>query len=107
MLPEIEQEALDGFTDRFLNEGMADNGLLFAGGISESVEGFIRLDKRGSVTEEYRTLVRDWLAKEPLVADVELGELIDAREGILAFIRVSQDEGRQSRPGILTLPHIV
>lgn len=107
MLPEIDQEALDRFTDRFLNEGMGNNGLQFGGGISESVEGFVRLDKRGSVTGEHRTLVRSWLAMDPLVADIEIGELIDAKEGILAFIQIMEDEKRQSPPGVLILPHLI
>jgi uncharacterized protein YggL (DUF469 family) len=107
MLSEIDQEALNDFIDRFITRAIKNNNLRFAGGIGESAEGFVRLDKRGSITEEHKTLVKSWLDMDPLVTDIKIGELIDVKEGVLALLQVIADEERQSSLGFLILPPIV
>lgn len=40
--------------------------------------GFLVRGERGPATEEDRAFLRGWLAAQPLVEDVEVGELADA-----------------------------
>jgi hypothetical protein len=78
-LPEnLDSEAQDHFVDQFLAEAIESNGLLFGGGLGKDSEGFATLDKRRSATEEHRVRVRSWLAANPLVAGIHIGELVDA-----------------------------
>jgi uncharacterized protein YggL (DUF469 family) len=85
ILPEnLDYEARDGFFDRFIAEAIEDNGLSFGGGIgggvgSRDVGGFVTaLGRQGGTTDEHRTLVRSWLAAQPGVAGIQVGELADA-----------------------------
>jgi uncharacterized protein YggL (DUF469 family) len=74
----LSSEALNGFSDRFLAEAIENNGLLFGGGIGGNSAGFVTFGKRGSATEEHRALVRKWVAAHPFVADLQVGNLVDA-----------------------------
>lgn len=68
----------DEVLDRFVADVFA-HGLVFGGWSNETVvEGFIALGKRGSTTEEHRQFVESWLKAQPGIADVEVGELVDA-----------------------------
>jgi hypothetical protein len=74
----LDSETQGRFFDQFLAGAIESNGLLFGGGFSKDSEGFATLAKRGSATEEHRVRVRSWLAANPLVADVQIGELVNA-----------------------------
>lgn len=81
-LPEnLDSEKLDNFFDQFLVEAIENNGLVFGGGVGENSGGFVTLGKRGSATEEHRERVKNWLSVHPMVADIQIGELVDAWHG--------------------------
>jgi uncharacterized protein YggL (DUF469 family) len=102
----LTQETLNSFTDQFL-DAMKDRGLRFSGGIAGNVDGFVRLDKRGSVTEEHKVLVENWLTVNPLVANLQIGEFIDAKEGVRALYPIIDDEEYIYRCGFLIIPDII
>jgi uncharacterized protein YggL (DUF469 family) len=83
-LPEnLDCEAQDGFFDRFIAEAIEDNGLFFGGGFGGGdgegfVTGHLNRQGGGNVTEEHRVFMRNWLAAQSLVTDVQIGELVDA-----------------------------
>jgi uncharacterized protein YggL (DUF469 family) len=78
-LPEnLDSEELNDFFDQFITEAIENNGLVFGGGIGGNSEGFVTLGKRGSATEEHRERVKSWLSAHPLVADIQVGGLVDA-----------------------------
>jgi uncharacterized protein YggL (DUF469 family) len=65
--------------DRFVEEAIEPNGLVFGGGGLDEWEGFVRSDKpRGSATEDHRKAVEKWLVQEPLVLSYNVGPLMDA-----------------------------
>ena len=72
---DLSVEAIDAFLDQFLDEAMDANNLDYVGG-----EGFglVCLAEHGSVTEEQRQAVEDWLKARSELAVVEVGPLIDA-----------------------------
>jgi uncharacterized protein YggL (DUF469 family) len=80
----LDSEKLNDFFDQFLMEAIENNGLVFGGGIGGNSGGFVTLGKRGSATEEHRERVKRWLSAHPMVADVQLGELLDAWNGMMS-----------------------
>jgi uncharacterized protein YggL (DUF469 family) len=77
-LPEnLDREKVDNFYQQFLAKAIENNGLLFGGGIGGNSGGVVTLSKRGSATEEHRERVKSWLSAHPMVADVQVGQLID------------------------------
>lgn len=78
-LPEdMADEDLDTFLDRFFTEALESNGLGFGGSGHHEWEGFVAVDRRGSVTEEQRRHVDDWLKNHPQVVEHQISELRDA-----------------------------
>ena len=79
LLPEnLDKEKLDDFSDQFIGEAIEKNNLQFGGGLGKDSFGFVTLDRRGSATEEHRALVGSWLASQPIVTQIQIGELVDA-----------------------------
>ena len=74
---DLSSETLNGFSDQFLVEVIEANAY-FSGEVSGNSAGFVTFGKRGSATEEHRALVRKWVAAHPFVADLQVGNLIDA-----------------------------
>lgn len=74
----LDSEKLDDFFDQFITEVIENNSLVFGGGIGGNSGGFVTLSKRGSATEEHRGRVKSWLSAHPMIADVQIGELVDA-----------------------------
>ena len=74
------EEAVDAFFDDFLGNVIEANDLVFGGGGSlEGFTGFIIPGERyASATEEHRKLVGDWFAKNELIAEHKLSEMVDA-----------------------------
>ena len=69
----------DALLDAFLEECVEPNGMLFGGGINESLEGFIVANSpRDSATDEQRECVRQWMAQRAEFASVHISPLIDA-----------------------------
>ncbi|GMQ53971.1 MULTISPECIES: YggL family protein [Halopseudomonas] len=72
---DLDIEAIDAFLDQFLAEAMDANNLDYVGG-----EGFglVCLAERGSVSEEQRQAVENWLKARSELAVCEVGPLQDA-----------------------------
>ena len=67
---------------RFLSEAIEANGLAFGGGYNDDFSGFVVSGKAyGKVEEGHRALVQAWLAQQPALTDVKVGELRDAWYG--------------------------
>jgi uncharacterized protein YggL (DUF469 family) len=71
----IGQKDEDTLLDAFLLEVIEPNSLIFGGAISD---GYIAYRGRGSVTEENRETVLNWLVGRPEIANVKVSPLIDA-----------------------------
>lgn len=74
----LKEEEIESFLDLFLANAIEKNGLVYGGSFGNSFDGFIVLEKRGSVTEDLRQTVKTWLDSNPEVINVEVGELINA-----------------------------
>ncbi|MDD2526244.1 MAG: 50S ribosome-binding protein YggL [Bacteroidales bacterium] len=77
----LSQDDYLEFCLRFLKEAIEENGLLCVGGIGVGGRLMIVKQSRGSVTEEQRAIVVNWLNNEPLVQNVRVGEFRDAWYG--------------------------
>lgn len=72
---------VESFLDEFLTEAIEANELDFGGGGNHDWQGFVTLERRGSVTEEQRKLVNEWLDRHPQVQQHQVGEFLDAWYG--------------------------
>ncbi len=77
---EDNNEYLD-FCLRFLKEAIEDNDLLCGGGIGSGGRLMIVKRGRGSVTEEQRDFVVNWLCNQPLVQNIRVSDFRDAWYG--------------------------
>lgn len=78
-LPDLfDMKAKDAFIDQFLAEAIEANGLFFGGSINKDSSGLITYDRYKSTTEAHRQLVKIWLSAQPVVTNIEIGELADA-----------------------------
>jgi uncharacterized protein len=74
----LSEEDLSAFFDQFLTEVIEAQDLYFGGGGHRDWQGFVGLNRRGSVTEEHRNQVSTWLGNHPQVLEHELSDLRDA-----------------------------
>jgi len=74
------KDFFEKFLDSFLIEAIEDNGLECGGGGREHQDFFV-VRYKGSVSEEQRNAVKEWLEKQPQVSNIVLGELRDAWYG--------------------------
>lgn len=75
----LNEEQVDAFTSVFIEETLDKNDLDFEGGVNTSeLIGIIVLNKRGSVSEEQRSLVEAWLNERDEVKKATVGKLVDA-----------------------------
>ena len=75
----LNEEQLDAFISIFAEEALEKNGLDFEGGGNTSeLFGFVVLNKRGSVSEDQRSIVEVWLKERTEVKNATIGELVDA-----------------------------
>ena len=65
----------DAFVDALIVEFIDPRGLEFGGWVAG---GFVSKSERGSVTEDDRTALIDWLRKRPEVESVLISGLVDA-----------------------------
>ena len=74
------EERMDAFFEDFLRNVVEANDLVFGGGgTKDGFSGFVVPNARyQSASEEQRKLLGDWFAKNELIADHKIGELIDA-----------------------------
>ncbi|MGV8917091.1 MAG: YggL family protein [Pseudomonas sp.] len=72
---DLSDDAIDAFLDAFLIEAMDANGLDYVGGEDY---GLVCLEKRGSVSEEQRTVVEAWLKGRSELTSVDVSPLMDA-----------------------------
>lgn len=78
-LPEdISEVELDTVLDHFIDDAIEVNGLEYGGGGDTEWEGFVTLNRRGSVTEDQRGKVIAWLSGNPRIIEHEVSELMDA-----------------------------
>ena len=76
---DISEEAFDSAVDAFISQAIEANGLLCGGGGKKPEwDVFVTLGRRGSVTEEHRQAVQQWLAARPEVKETQVGPLVDA-----------------------------
>ncbi len=73
----MDREALNAFTDRFIAHIEANN-LAFGGGIGPMVGGFVTRFTRGSATEDDRASIATFLKSDPDVVQHQVGGLRDA-----------------------------
>ncbi len=86
---EIEIQASDNadievLVGKWLIEVMDNNGMMFGGGCDEGegwIRGFVTKRGGGTLTEEHRTIVKDWLASRQKVKEFETKPLRDAWHG--------------------------
>jgi uncharacterized protein YggL (DUF469 family) len=79
----IEGEFIDNFNaDKFLDdfiEFCENNNLQCGGGNNcEFFDFFVTLQGRGSVTEDLKKKVKEWLINHKFVKSVKVGKLVDA-----------------------------
>lgn len=77
----LSDQDVETFLEQFLGEAIEANGLDFGGGGNHQWQGFVTLDRRGSVTEEQRKLLGEWLDRHPQVQSHEVSEFLDAWYG--------------------------
>ncbi|HEY0563479.1 MAG TPA: 50S ribosome-binding protein YggL [Methylophilus sp.] len=73
-----KEDEVEHFLEVFLAQAIEKNGLVYGGGFGQAFDGFVALEKRGSVTEEQRLAVKAWLEANTEVSHVEVGELTNA-----------------------------
>jgi len=74
----LQDDEINQFLDLFITSAIECNGLMFGGGIGNTIDGFISLAKKGSVTEEQRQKVKSWLESNSNLTTVEVGTLTNA-----------------------------
>lgn len=78
----LESDRRDALLDVFLAECIEANGMLFGGGMNDSLGGFIVDNSaRGSATDDQREQVCQWLKGREEFAGVEVAPLTDAWYG--------------------------
>ena len=77
---DLPEETISQFVDNFFIDALSTENLVFGGGLSSKrLSGFVSSSKRyGSTTETDKAKLLAWLKAQPQVANVELGEIIDA-----------------------------
>lgn len=71
----LTPEAEESLVDRFLSEIVEPRSLALGGWVTG---GFLAYCGRGSATEADREKIRAWLTRQPEIAAVSIGDLIDA-----------------------------
>lgn len=72
---DLSVEEIDTFLDQFIAQALEANGLDYVGGEDF---GLVCLAERGSVTEEQRAAVENWLKGRSELSKVEVSPLVDA-----------------------------
>lgn len=75
---ELDAESLEAFIDEFILHAIENNGLVFGGGFNEELNGFVALEKRGSVTDSHIAKIKIWLDSKPNIINIKFGELVDS-----------------------------
>lgn len=80
---ELPPQEFEDFLVNFLNAAVEANGLLYVeGGMGEQWSCFLISDTaRTPITDAQREAVKQWAVAHPLVAECELGPLVDAWYG--------------------------
>ncbi|MCA1732482.1 MAG: YggL family protein [Acidobacteria bacterium] len=74
--PELDEEQLLAFWDRFIGDAIEANALFCGGGCGRGWDVMVFRGGRTSATETDRELLEKWLEKEPLVSNIEVGPLV-------------------------------
>ncbi len=76
---DISDNAFNAVIDEFISQAIEARGLVCGGGGQKPEWNiFVTLDGRGSVMEEHRAAVQQWLAMRPEVEEFRVGPLVDA-----------------------------
>ena len=76
--PDLDEPAQMEFFDSFIGQAIEGNGLCYGGGCGATWDGFVAHAGRGTVTEQDRERVRQWLARHTRVSGLVVGTLVDA-----------------------------
>lgn len=81
----MDSTSQDDLIDRFIEEAIENNELMFGGGGFEGeFSGFVTADSsRGSVTEGQREAVQKWLTTDDSISGYYVSSLMDAWHGRL------------------------
>lgn len=74
----LQDDEIVQFLDLFISSVIESNGLIYGGSCGNSFDGFVALEKRGSVTEEQRQKVKSWLESNSNLTGIEVGALTNA-----------------------------
>jgi len=78
----MDEAARDAFLDRWIESAIESHNLSCGGGGSNERWGFfVTLSGRGSVTEEHRTELSEWLGNQREIESFTVGPLQDAWHG--------------------------
>jgi uncharacterized protein YggL (DUF469 family) len=75
--PDLSIQDRNDLLDRFIEEAIEANGLMFGGGGLNEWDGMAALCAHGSTTSEHQLLVETWLNNEFNVFSYQIGELFD------------------------------
>lgn len=79
---DIDETTLDSFLDQVVDFVESNNLIIGGGGGVDVFDAFIYSKERyGSASEEDRNLVSEWLNSQAVVANADVGELVDANYG--------------------------
>ena len=74
----LSPAAREAFMDAFLAQAIDANGVLFGGGFSDELWGYVMAEKNyESVTEAQMEAVRGWLSTRAELKDLSVGPLIN------------------------------
>lgn len=75
----LDDQQRDALVDLFLAECIEANGMLFGGGINETLDGYVTADgNRSSATDRHREIVGSWIASRPEFSSADIAPLSDA-----------------------------
>lgn len=76
-----DRDKLISMMDDFIDIAIEGNGLVFGGGLSDALRGWVSAGAGSApLGEQHRTLVSDWLTRQALLEDVVVSPLQDAWE---------------------------
>lgn len=75
----LDDQRHEALVDVFLAECIEANGMLFGGGINETLDGYITASQdRSSATDQHREIVKAWIENRAEFVNAKVGALSDA-----------------------------
>jgi uncharacterized protein len=79
--PELDEDQLLAFWDRFIGDAVEANDLSCGGGSGHSWDVIVFRNGRESASEKDQQLLQEWLEREAFVSDIHIGPLVDTWYG--------------------------